>query len=67
MNQPIRVTGTAPSMFTPYYVIPAEGNRLGLTTCKTCGASVVIDDGTDYTRVHLDWHHSRNEGMEFFQ
>jgi hypothetical protein len=42
--------------FTPYSVIPAEGERLGILTCKVCGAAVLLDADIDWPRHHREWH-----------
>lgn len=44
--------------FTPYVAVPAEGIRIAVTTCKTCGAAVQWSghDEIDSLEVHLSWH-----------
>ena len=42
----------------PTTVVAAEGARVGLTSCKLCGASVLIDPREDFDAValHRQWH-----------
>jgi len=44
--------------FEPATALDAEGARVGLATCKRCGASVTIDprDTVNYLRRHHEWH-----------
>jgi hypothetical protein len=44
--------------FEPATAVDAEGARIGLATCKLCGASVTIDprDTVNYLRLHHRWH-----------
>ena len=46
------------SYYTPYIAIQAEGGRVGLTTCRRCGAAILIGDtGTDEAMpLHEAWH-----------
>ena len=39
-------------------VIAAEGARVGVVTCKTCGACVLLDprDSVNWARKHTEWH-----------
>lgn len=38
--------------------IQAEGARIGLVTCKTCGASLLLDPADDFNvfDLHNTWH-----------
>lgn len=49
------------AVFTPATVFPAECARVGITTCKLCGAAVLIDsrDEFDVMQLHIDWHEAR--------
>lgn len=44
--------------FEPCTAIAAEGARIGLATCKICGAAVMIDprDQVNRARQHAEWH-----------
>jgi hypothetical protein len=44
----------------------AEGARIGLATCKICGAAVLIDprDETNRPRQHAEWHKQERIGGE---
>lgn len=44
--------------FTNATAIHAEGARVGLITCRLCGAAILLDrrDGIDAPQVHRDWH-----------
>ena len=50
-------------LFTPYRAFSAEGARLGLCSCRLCGAAIVIDitDGVTADQVHLEWHRKRGD------
>jgi hypothetical protein len=53
MSEPRRV----PS----YRAIPAEGARVGITSCLDCGAALMIDpddylQGIDVPAIHIAWH-----------
>ena len=41
--------------FSRYYILNAEGHRIGLVTCLECGAAVVLDD-EKYDEKHVGWH-----------
>lgn len=44
----------ATSQFTPCFVLLAEGGRIGLSTCRQCGATVMFgDDECDGPTIHL--------------
>ena len=49
--------------FEPATAFDAEGARIGIATCKTCGATVVIDprDTINYLRKHYEWHKEQKE------
>lgn len=44
--------------FEPATVVLAEGARIGIATCKTCGAAVMLDprDPVSRARQHAEWH-----------
>ncbi len=42
--------------YAPYVPLAAEGSRIGLMGCLRCGATVMIEHGQDWTKVHDDWH-----------
>lgn len=43
--------------------IQAEGARVGIAICRTCGAAVLIDPASqeDYPRKHAEWHIAMQE------
>lgn len=47
--------------FTAATAVLAEGARVGIATCRECGAAVLIDprDEINYARLHSEWHASR--------
>ena len=47
--------------FSPATAIQAEGARVGLTTCKLCGACVMLDprEEVNAARLHGEWHESQ--------
>lgn len=44
--------------FTGYRPVPAEGARVGIMSCLTCGAAIVLDpaDAIDMPALHTAWH-----------
>lgn len=44
-------------------VVSAEGMRVGLTTCRVCGAALLLDPREDVSPldVHYIWHRSKGE------
>jgi hypothetical protein len=46
------------SVFTPYVAFQAEGARVAITSCKKCGAAILISppDVIDTMDTHLTWH-----------
>ena len=50
------VRGDTALLFTPYTAVPAEGCRIGLVTCRDCGAVVMLDETIDWPMVHRAWH-----------
>lgn len=40
----------------PAWAFAAEGARLGITSCPTCGAAIVLNQFDDNLQVHEDWH-----------
>lgn len=44
--------------FEPATALEAEGARIGLATCKHCGACVLLDprDTFNRARQHAEWH-----------
>lgn len=49
--------------FEPARAVEAEGARIGVATCRVCGAAILLDpdDMTSTVRVHAEWHESRGE------
>ena len=56
----------APSPITAYRAVPAEGARIGLVSCRICGAALVLDPGDTESVVerHVAWHLDRGERPE---
>jgi hypothetical protein len=52
------------SNFTDARALAAEGARVGLVTCKTCGSALVIDMADDFNvlETHAEWHRSVDRG-----
>jgi hypothetical protein len=44
--------------FEPATALMAEGARVGLATCRKCGACVLLDprDNINRARQHYEWH-----------
>ncbi|MBT2266415.1 hypothetical protein [Rhodococcus erythropolis] len=43
--------------FSPYVAVVAEGRRIGIMSCLTCGAAILL--GTtdeDFGAIHSAWH-----------
>lgn len=40
----------------PTWAFAAEGARLGITSCPTCGAAIVLNQFDDNLKIHEDWH-----------
>lgn len=40
----------------PTWAFAAEGARLGITSCPTCGAAIVLNQFDDNLQIHKDWH-----------
>lgn len=51
--------------FEPVTTLQAEGGRIGLATCKVCGAVVLLDprDTKSYHSVHVAWHRALDAKM----
>ena len=45
---------------TPACCFDAEGSRIGIVTCKLCGAALLLDprDTVDVIKLHVDFHNS---------
>jgi hypothetical protein len=44
-------------LYTEYLAVHAEGQRIGLATCKRCGATVIVGvDGFSAVRQHDEFH-----------
>jgi hypothetical protein len=43
--------------------VPVEGARIGLTTCRVCGAALLLDPREDVSPldVHYIWHRAKGE------
>lgn len=48
--------------FTGYRPFAAEGARVGIMSCLSCGAAILIDPGdeVDMAALHLRWHEENN-------
>jgi len=44
------------SDFEPYRELEAVGGRIGLMTCKLCGATIMLEDGVNSATRHVEWH-----------
>jgi hypothetical protein len=46
------------SAYTDVTAWVAEGARVGLMTCLTCGAAILLDprEGRDAVQLHSEWH-----------
>lgn len=47
----------------------AEGARVALVTCRTCGAAVLLDpadkdEGVNSVQLHSAWHEKNDRGSE---
>jgi len=43
--------------WTEYFELEAVGHRIGLMTCKLCGATVLLGDREfDSAKKHEEWH-----------
>lgn len=47
--------------YTSIRAVPAEGNRVGLCSCLTCGSCLVLDSydvkkGVNVIEIHDNWH-----------
>lgn len=51
--------------FTACTAMESEGARVGLTSCRECGAAILIDprDKENFARLHHEWH-ERNRSQE---
>ena len=49
--------------YTPATAFNAEGARVGVVTCKICGASIFLDEREEVNplQIHIDWHWTRHE------
>ena len=49
-------------MFSGARAILAEGARVGVVTCKQCGAALFLDPGDEFDvlQLHRDWHSRLN-------
>ena len=47
-------------MFYPYMELEVAGNCVGLTTCKICGATIIIDP-CGALEIHKAWHEINGE------
>ena len=48
-------------VFTLAACFTVEGARVGIATCKLCGAAILLDhrDEFDVMQLHIDWHEAR--------
>jgi hypothetical protein len=43
--------------YTEYWTVDATGHRIGLVTCRVCGATVIVGDPEkNWADVHGAWH-----------
>lgn len=51
--------------FEPATAVSAEGARIGIATCKECGAAIMLDprDSMNRARQHHEWHESQRKGV----
>lgn len=43
--------------YTEYYALETEGGRVGLMSCRRCGALILIGDASfDAAKAHDQWH-----------
>lgn len=44
--------------FEPATAVEAEGARIGIATCKLCGAAIMLDprDSENRAKQHAQWH-----------
>jgi hypothetical protein len=49
--------------YEPATAIEAEGARVGLATCRICGAVVLVDPRDDINRLqqHVEWHEVQDQ------
>ena len=46
--------------YTQYFGVKTTGSRIGLCTCRECGATVMLgDDQADGIALHDEWHRRR--------
>jgi hypothetical protein len=53
-------TAMGEALTTVPRAVAAEGARVALTTCRLCGAAILLDPADDFDPVqhHRDWHES---------
>jgi hypothetical protein len=51
--------------FTPAAAFETEGARVGVATCKFCGAAVLLDVRDDFNPMqrHVNWHYANGEKL----
>jgi hypothetical protein len=49
--------------YTPYTAFEAQGRRTAITTCKICGAAVLLDEA-HATVIHERWHYEHRGAEE---
>ena len=56
------------STLTPYFALAAEGGRIGLASCRECGAVILLgDDAFDAPKVHAEWHTRQPRPDKFYR
>lgn len=51
--------------YSQYYAVEAEGHRIGLMSCRRCGALVLLGDADfDAAKAHDAWHVQRPSWAE---
>jgi hypothetical protein len=46
---------TIEERFGPYVAVETSNGPVGMTTCRTCGAAVILDS-EQAGRIHHEWH-----------
>jgi hypothetical protein len=49
-------TGASSPVYSSATVWPAEGARVALVTCLTCGSALLLSMAADAMKIHDEWH-----------
>ena len=49
--------------FSPYVVVQAETDRIGIMSCLTCGAAILLASKEDMGALHSAWHEAESRGQ----